>query len=52
MGSNANGQLGIGAVSGSNVPIAVGAGMWPSGTVTIVATGLQHTVVVAGVEQH
>ena len=49
MGSNANGQLGS-AVSGSNVPIPVGSGIWPSGTVTIVAAGLQHTAVVAGVE--
>lgn len=52
MGSNADGQLGIGSVSGSNVPIPVGSGIWPSGTVTLVAAGLQHTAVVAGVQAH
>ena len=50
MGSNVNGQLGSGGGS-SNVPIPIGSGIWPSGSVTIVAAGLQHTAVVAGVGQ-
>lgn len=50
-GGNANGQLGTGDNAAHAVPTLVGIGIWVSGSVTAVAAGETHTVVVAGVCQ-
>lgn len=49
MGGNHEGQLGTGDYLNRSSPTLVGAGVWVSGTVTIVAAGQYFTVVVAGV---